>query len=270
MTYTTCPKCKEQIEADSWFCDQCGTELFVCPQCRELRKGKRCTTCGTPLVSMSSWGQTVNSSAGATGGINAAGNTIPPSAAPAKGPTPASTIPSAGSPAAGSTAARPSQPQSTGINSGLGGGVTGGVSGGVTSGASGGVSAGVSGGNVSPSPKITPAAGSTVRPGAAPSPASQKQPGHIQCANPSIRLGIEPGVIIGRRGSYASVFTPYGMVSGIHAQLDRQPDGQWTVTDLGSTNGTTLNGQPLTPNVPVPFNVGDTLAFANLTFAVLE
>lgn len=239
MTYTTCPKCKEQIEADSWFCDQCGTELFVCPQCKELRKGKRCTTCGTPLVSMQSWGQTVNPSGAGTpgnisagtpsGGVNTGSSTTPPSAPPSTGSasttSPAAT-PFTGSPTGGTSAGAASQP--------------------------------------------SPAPGSTVRPGAPAAPASQKQPGHIQCANPYIRLGIESGVIIGRRGSYAAVFAPHGMVSGIHAQLDRQPNGQWTVTDLGSTNGSTLNGQPLTPQVPVPFNVGDTLTFANLTFAVLE
>lgn len=239
MTYTTCPKCKEQIEADSWFCDQCGTELFVCPQCKELRKGKRCTTCGTPLVSMQSWGQTVNPSGAGTsgnisagtpsGGVNTSSSTTPPSAPPSTGSasatSPAAT-PFTGSPTAGTSVSAASQP--------------------------------------------SPAPGSTVRPGAPAAPASQKQPGHIQCANPYIRLGIESGVIIGRRGSYAAVFAPHGMVSGIHAQLDRQPNGQWTVTDLGSTNGSTLNGQPLTPQVPVPFNVGDTLTFANLTFAVLE
>lgn len=248
MTYTTCPKCKEQIEADSWFCDQCGTELFVCPQCKELRKGKRCTTCGTPLVSMQSWGQTVNPSGAGTpaaisagttpGGINTGSSTTPPSASPSTGSA-STTSPAAssttGSQATGSQAVNPAAGTSAGVAS-----------------------------------QPSPAPGSTVRPGAPASPAFQKQPGHIQCSNPYIRLGIESGVIIGRRGSYAAVFAPYGMVSGIHAQLDRQPNGQWTVTDLGSTNGSTLNGQPLTPQVPVPFNVGDTLTFANLTFAVLE
>ena len=45
-----CPKCKATIETDSWFCDQCGQELKVCPQCGAYGKGRRCTQCGTVLI----------------------------------------------------------------------------------------------------------------------------------------------------------------------------------------------------------------------------
>jgi pSer/pThr/pTyr-binding forkhead associated (FHA) protein len=30
-------------------------------------------------------------------------------------------------------------------------------------------------------------------------------------------------------------------ISRLHAVLERQPDGSWTLRDLGSTNGTTVN-----------------------------
>ena len=36
--------------------------------------------------------------------------------------------------------------------------------------------------------------------------------------------------------------------------------------DLGSTNGTCLNGRQLMPNSPVAFWVGDTISFANIDF----
>lgn len=46
-----CPKCKADIPGDCWFCDQCGAELMFCPQCKTPAKGKRCTQCGSVLVS---------------------------------------------------------------------------------------------------------------------------------------------------------------------------------------------------------------------------
>jgi hypothetical protein len=45
-----CPWCQASLDDDSWFCDQCGKELYVCPRCNTLRKGKVCTQDGTPLV----------------------------------------------------------------------------------------------------------------------------------------------------------------------------------------------------------------------------
>jgi hypothetical protein len=45
------------------------------------------------------------------------------------------------------------------------------------------------------------------------------------------------------------------MVSGFHARIERGPDGNFVVMDRGSTNGSRLNGDPLT--APRPFNEGD-------------
>ncbi len=63
-----------------------------------------------------------------------------------------------------------------------------------------------------------------------------------QGVQPEIDLGIAP-VDIG--------------VSRAHAQLHLTPDGI-TVTDLGSTNGTSLNGADdlIPPNIPVPLEAG--------------
>ena len=112
----------------------------------------------------------------------------------------------------------------------------------------------------------------TMRPGATPPPPPPRQPqakpGHLVCQNPSIRLGIGDGAIIGRRGSYAQAFAGQGYVSGNHARLQYNASGQFEVVDLGSTNGTFVNGQQLAPNIPRVVNVGDIVKFANLEFAV--
>ena len=42
-----------------------------------------------------------------------------------------------------------------------------------------------------------------------------------------------------------------GGVSRYHAKISRNPAGKWCIEDLGSTNGTTLNGNPLTMSAPL-------------------
>ncbi len=41
-----CPNCKEEIEDDSYFCDQCGQSLSFCEKCGRVGLGRRCTYCG--------------------------------------------------------------------------------------------------------------------------------------------------------------------------------------------------------------------------------
>ncbi len=47
-----CYHCKQQIDDDSLYCDQCGEKIYLCPQCHIPGKGegKRCGKCGSPLV----------------------------------------------------------------------------------------------------------------------------------------------------------------------------------------------------------------------------
>ncbi len=47
-----CFECKANIDDDSLFCDQCGTKIYLCPDCRVPGKGegKRCGLCGKKLV----------------------------------------------------------------------------------------------------------------------------------------------------------------------------------------------------------------------------
>ncbi len=46
-----CPNCKEEIDDDSNFCDQCGQSLVYCSSCGRVGMGRRCTHCGGLMVS---------------------------------------------------------------------------------------------------------------------------------------------------------------------------------------------------------------------------
>jgi hypothetical protein len=51
-------------------------------------------------------------------------------------------------------------------------------------------------------------------------------------------------------------------VSKLHAYFQLDMSGNYTLTDAGSRNGTTLNGVALEPKVPVKLKDGDTIVFA--------
>lgn len=55
-----CPYCKEIIDDDSWFCDQCGKELRFCPECRQPKRGTECPACGANLVSAKEYNKPKN------------------------------------------------------------------------------------------------------------------------------------------------------------------------------------------------------------------
>ncbi len=65
--------------------------------------------------------------------------------------------------------------------------------------------------------------------------------------------------IIGRSGS-CDVVIPHESISRRHCQIDYR-EGELFVTDLGSINGVTLDGQKITPNKPVKFQSFFALAF---------
>ena len=58
------------------------------------------------------------------------------------------------------------------------------------------------------------------------------------------------------------------MVSGHHLEITVAPDGQVRVMDLGSLNGTRVNGQPLAPRRATPVGPGDVIQLHEFTFAV--
>ncbi len=55
------------------------------------------------------------------------------------------------------------------------------------------------------------------------------------------------------------IVIPDGYASTRHARVERQGDGRFWLVDLGSSNGTQLNGQLVRPNVPVPLDTGDVI-----------
>lgn len=46
-----CPYCKEEIHDGSYYCDQCGKKLSYCSKCGNVGSGRRCTHCGSLMVS---------------------------------------------------------------------------------------------------------------------------------------------------------------------------------------------------------------------------
>lgn len=80
----------------------------------------------------------------------------------------------------------------------------------------------------------------------------------------TIRLA-GPQMVVGRSRS-ADVTVDDGTVSSRHVRLDALPDGRWGATDLGSTNGTRLNGTPMA--APAVLSEGDELRIGALTWRV--
>ena len=194
-TLVNCPKCRVEIESDSYYCDQCGVELYICPQCHVFGKGKRCTQCGQPLVSAAN--QVVSPVHPSTSSENSSASSVNSSAS--------------------SVSPAPSEPEKT------------------------------------------------MRPGVSVPPL----PVRLVCSAAGIRLGLGNGAVIGRRkGDYVSAFASQGYVSGTHARLQKSTSGQWEIVDLDSTNGTFVNGNRLSPNVPAVVSIGDIVRIANLDFKV--
>jgi pSer/pThr/pTyr-binding forkhead associated (FHA) protein len=85
-----------------------------------------------------------------------------------------------------------------------------------------------------------------------------------------IALNNKPELIVGRAHKGQSLdidLAPHGGsqagVSRRHSRLLRKED-QWFVEDLGSTNGTFVNGVRLSPNQLVALKQGDKLRFGQI------
>lgn len=73
--------------------------------------------------------------------------------------------------------------------------------------------------------------------------------------------------LVGKSREYVDECIPLDVISRVHACIEQTRDGCF-VTDRNSTNGTFLNGRPLTPQERTPFSEGDTIAFATVAFKV--
>ena len=56
-----CPNCKEEIDDDSHYCDQCGQALLYCMNCGRVGIGRRCIYCGGLMITPDKLQQSVGS-----------------------------------------------------------------------------------------------------------------------------------------------------------------------------------------------------------------
>lgn len=82
---------------------------------------------------------------------------------------------------------------------------------------------------------------------------------YLVCQAEQVSIPLMNGAVIGRTaGDYANLLGKCIYISGMHAHLT-QNGSVWHITDLGSRNGTKVNGVACQPNVPMVFKTGDTI-----------
>jgi pSer/pThr/pTyr-binding forkhead associated (FHA) protein len=74
------------------------------------------------------------------------------------------------------------------------------------------------------------------------------------------RIPLQQGaLVVGRSNKSSSIVLDDPRVSRVHLEIVRDFDRGVMVTDLRSANGTTLDGNPLTPNEPTPWALGQVI-----------
>jgi pSer/pThr/pTyr-binding forkhead associated (FHA) protein len=238
-----CPSCKEQIDDDSLFCDQCGEQIKVCVECGRPGKGKRCQFDGKELVP-----------AGSQGAPAAAQVQQTPVQASVQAQT-------GGQGQIGAQVQTPVQPvQQTPVQQTP-----------AQTGGQGQIGAQVQ----------TPIQQTPVQTGVQAQTAAQVQQAPVQQAQMQtgggntvkftgngIAFEAKDGDVIGRKsGSFISIFASQSYVSGTHCKIVKLPAG-WHIQDLGSTNGTVVQGNKLAPNAPYPLTNNTTVKIATTDFTV--
>ncbi|HUV04925.1 MAG TPA: FHA domain-containing protein [Armatimonadota bacterium] len=88
----------------------------------------------------------------------------------------------------------------------------------------------------------------------------------VSTTDPGRDFAVVPGPnTIGRGAGNSIVLGDDPYVSSSHAELIADDSGLWLV-DVGSTNGTVLNGTKIAPNERVAVNLGDEIAIGQSTF----
>ena len=95
---------------------------------------------------------------------------------------------------------------------------------------------------------------------------SQTQAPALSIVGSSWCLPVKEGRF-GRNGGIYPEFSTVQYISGNHGQF-RLQNAAWEVLDLGSTNGTYLNGQRLVQGKWYPVKKGDTLKIATIQFEI--
>jgi len=107
----------------------------------------------------------------------------------------------------------------------------------------------------------------------APNAGMQPEPTATASAAPSalvgggLRLKLQPGPF-GRRGGIWPELSTFQFVSGNHGTITAVPGG-WTITDMGSTNGTYINGVRINPGTPAAITIGSKITIATTEFTVV-
>lgn len=95
--------------------------------------------------------------------------------------------------------------------------------------------------------------------GAAQQQGATRMASYLVCQAEQVSIPLMNGAVIGRTaGDYANLLGKCIYISGMHARLT-QNGSVWHITDLGSRNGTKVNGVACQPNVPMAFKTGDTI-----------
>ena len=84
---------------------------------------------------------------------------------------------------------------------------------------------------------------------------------------PGVSLVEQNGAVVGRSPAEAAFIINHEQVSRRHFRL-LLVSGQVMIEDLGSTNGTSVNGIPLDPGAPLPLGDGSRLQTGNLALTV--
>jgi pSer/pThr/pTyr-binding forkhead associated (FHA) protein len=79
-------------------------------------------------------------------------------------------------------------------------------------------------------------------------------------------IHVEDALVIGRHADGVGQLGDDDELSRRHALISRTPAGEYVIQDLGSTNGTYVNGQRITE--PAALAVGDTLELGNTILLV--
>jgi hypothetical protein len=81
------------------------------------------------------------------------------------------------------------------------------------------------------------------------------------------RLPLAGDRLVAGRSAQCDIPLDDELASRRHFMLEHTPAG-WQITDLGSTNGTLLNGRRLPPQVPVPLALSDRIAVGHTTLVM--
>ncbi len=76
---------------------------------------------------------------------------------------------------------------------------------------------------------------------------------------------VEAAPLLIGRASTSDIRLPFPVVSSRHLRLNRDDEGHWTIEELGSTNGTLLNGKPLEPGPATALTSGDELEIGSVS-----